>query len=404
MKRIVALLLVLRFSCLVASAQGGKPAIVELDGYLKEMPSAYVMQKEIPVSGTEDMKRTWYNLVHNRMNITINATGNLNFTVGMRNRFLAGGLIHAIPQYADVLSADDGFADLSWNIFNGDGMVFNTSFDRAYIDITFQTVQIKVGRQRVNWGIGLVWNPNDIFNAFSYIDFDYEERPGSDAVSITWYRSATSSLDVVGKIAGNPLDSAHRSVTLAARYFFNLKDYDFQFIAGKYNDDIVGGFGWSGAIKNVSFRGEISAFTPVTDRHITRETAVAATVEADYTFGNQLYLHGAALFNSSGKLKGAGGMNLLSVQNELSAKKLSYGKVELFGQASYPVSPVFNMGLAAMLNPADLSAYLSPNCTFSLADNLDLMLNTQLLLGKPGTEYAANTNIYAAFARMKWSF
>jgi hypothetical protein len=32
------------------------------------------------------------------------------------------------------------------------------------------------------------------------------------------------------------------------------------------------------------------------------------------------------------------------------------------------------------------------------------MLNAQFLLGKPDTEYAANGNIYAAFARLKWSF
>jgi hypothetical protein len=32
------------------------------------------------------------------------------------------------------------------------------------------------------------------------------------------------------------------------------------------------------------------------------------------------------------------------------------------------------------------------------------MLNTQLLLGKSDTEYAANGNVYAAFARLKWSF
>jgi hypothetical protein len=403
MKQIFTLLFVLHFSFFVASAQGEKPETVALDGYLKEMPSAYILQKGIPLSTTENMKQTWYNLVHNRLNFKVNATKGLNFNVGMRNRFLAGGFIHAIPQYADVLSADYGFADLSWNIFNGDGMVFNTSFDRAYIDITLTTVQIKIGRQRVNWGIGLVWNPNDIFNAFSYIDFDYEERPGSDAVAITWYRSATSSLDVVGKISKNPLDSTYQP-TLAARYFFNVENYDFQFIAGKYNDDIVSGFGWSGAIKNVSFRGEMSVFTPVVNRNINHETAISATVEADYTFENQLYLHGAALFNSLGKSKGAGGMNLFAMQDELSAKKLSYGKVEIFCQATYPVSPVFHMGLAAMLNPTDLSSYLSPDCTFSLADNLELMLNAQLLLGKSNTEYAANGNIYAAFARLKWSF
>jgi hypothetical protein len=403
MKKFLAAFSMLYVSFFAATAQDENPEVFEFDGYLKEMPSAYILQKEIPISAVENMKQTWYNTVHNRMNLKINATKNLSFNVGMRNRFLAGGLISKIPQYADVLSVDNGLADLSWNILNSSGAVFNTSFDRAYIDFTVKTVQIKIGRQRVNWGIGLVWNPNDIFNAFSYIDFDYEERPGSDAVSISWYRSATSALDVVGKISENPADTTCQS-TLAARYFFNFNNYDLQFIAGKFNDDFVGGFGWSGAIKNVSFRGEMSVFAPVVNRNINRETAVVATVEADYTFENQIYLHSAVLFSSSGKLKGTEGMNLLAMQNDLSAKKLSYGKFELFGQASYPFSPIFHAGLAAMLNPADLSSYLSPSCTFSLADNLELMLNAQLLLGKPNTEYAANGNVYAAFARLKWSF
>ncbi|MDR1417172.1 MAG: hypothetical protein LBJ57_07125 [Prevotellaceae bacterium] len=403
MKKIPMLFAVLHFAFFAARAQDEKPEILELDGYLKEMPSLYILQKEIPISAAENMKWTWYNLVHNRLNLKFNATKNLSFSVGMRNRFLSGGFIGTIPQYADVLSVDNGLADLSWNIFSKDGMVINTSFDRACLDFTVKSVQVKIGRQRVNWGIGLVWNPNDIFNAFSYIDFDYEERPGSDAVSVSWYRSATSSLDVVGKMDKNPADSSHQS-TIAARYFFNLSSYDFQLIAGKFNDDVVGGFGWSGAIKNVSFRGEMSVFTPALNRNINRKTAVVASVEADYTFENQLYLHGAALFNSSGKLKNTEGMDLFTTQSDLSAKKLSYGKFEIFGQASYPVSPVFHLVLAAMLNPADLSAYLSPSCTFSLADNLELMLNTQLLLGKSNTEYAANGNVYAGFARLKWSF
>jgi hypothetical protein len=384
-------------------AQDEKPELFELNGYIKEMPSFYFLQNKIPISADETMQRTWYNLVHNRLNFKINATENLNLNIGMRNRFLCGGFIRNIPQYAGALAVDNGLVDLSWNIFNKNGFVFNTSFDRAYVDYTIKNVQVKLGRQRVNWGMGLVWNPNDIFNAFSYIDFDYEERPGSDAVSVTWYRSSVSSLDVVAKVDKNPADSSYQ-YTAAARYLFNAKNYDFQLIAGKNNNDIVGGFGWSGAIKNVSFRGEMSVFIPVLQRNIDNKTAVVATVEADYTFENQFYLHGAALFNSSGKLETTESMNPFATQNDLSAKKLSYGMFEIFTQATYPVSPIFHAGLAVMLNPADVSAYLSPNCTFSLADNLELMLNTQFLFGKSGTEYAANGNIYAAFARLKWSF
>jgi len=377
--------------------------VIELNGYVKEMPSFYFMQNEIPLSATETMRQTWYNLIHNRLNIKINAAENLTFNVGMRNRFLFGDFIRKIPQYADVLEVDNGLVSLSRNIFNKDGSLLNTSFDRIYIDYSLDNMQIKLGRQRINWGIGLIWNPNDIFNAFSYIDFDYEERPGSDAVSVTWYRSATSSLDIAIKADRNPIDSSYQ-YTAAARYFFNVENYDFQFIAGKNNNDLVGGFGWSGAIKNVSFRGEMSVFVPVRERNIDNRTALVATVEADYTFDNQLYLHGATLFNSNGKMNVAEGMNLFATQNDLSAKKLSYGKFEIFGQAAYPVSPIFNVGVAAMLNPVDLSSYLSPNFTLSLADNLEMMLNAQLLLGKQGAEYAAIGNIYAVFARLKWSF
>jgi hypothetical protein len=402
------LFILLAFSLFTANAQNEKPKIFEFNGYLKEMPSFYFLQNETPISATENMRFTWYNLVHNRLNFKINATQKLNFNVGMRNRFLAGGFVKKIPQYADVLAVDNGVVGLSWNIFNKSGFVLNTSFDRAYIDYTIKNVQIKLGRQRVNWGIGLVWNPNDIFNAFSYIDFDYEERPGSDAVSVTWYRSATSSLDVVGKInrKSKILTAAPDTfqTTIAARYLFNAKNYDFQAIAGKFNDDVVGGFGWSGAIKNVSFRGEMSVFVPVLQRNIDKQIAVVAAVEADYTFKNQIYLHGAVLFNSSGKLKVNEGMNLFATQNDLSAKKLSHGMFEIFTQISYPVSPIFNVGLAAMLNPVDVSAYISPNCVISLTDNLELMLNFQLLLGKQGAEYAAMGNVYAGFARLKWSF
>lgn len=404
-KLLAAVLCLLHAPYFAATAQQDKRSppeeVFELDGYLKTMPSLYILQNETPLSATESMKRTWYNLVHNRMNLKVNLTDHLKLHVSMRNRFLSGGLISAVPQYAAVLSADNGLADLSWNVFDGRGTLLNTSFDRACLDLTIKTVQLKIGRQRVNWGIGLVWNPNDIFNAFSYIDFDYEERPGSDAVSLTWYRSATSTLDAVGKISRSA-PGARLATTLAARYLFNLHNYDLQFIAGKYNDDLIGGFGWSGSLQNVSFRGELSVFTPASAPH--RSTALVATAEADYTFTNQLYLHGAALFNTSGKTGSAESLNLLATQNDLSAKKLSYGKYELFLQTGYPLSPILHLRLAAMLNPTDRSTYLTPGLTFSLTDNLEIMFNAQLLLGRPHTEYASTGNLYAAFARLKWNF
>jgi hypothetical protein len=408
MKKGITIGLVALFSVVFCySQEDEKPQKLEFSGYLKDMPSLYAFQNELPISATGTMKYTWYNLAHNRMNFKYTQISNeehkLNFNLSVRNRFLFGDLTEKIPQYGTILGIDNGLADLSWTYLNKGGFVLNTALDRLYIDYSYKNFQLKIGRQRVNWGIGLVWNPNDIFNAFSYIDFDYEERPGSDAVAFTWYSSPTSSLDFVAKMDKNPLDSTYR-YSVAARYLFNTGNYDLQVITGKADNDLMAGFGWSGGIEEVSFRGEVSAFVPVWQREINRQIAVCATVEADYTFSNSLYLHGAFLFNSSGKIKNSEAMSLLALQNDLSAKKLSFGMFETFANISYPVSPIVSVSAATMFNPADLSAYISPNCTLSLKDNLDLLIGAQLLLGKPNTEYASMGNTCAAFARLKWNF
>ena len=54
-------------------------------------------------------------------------------------------------------------------------------------------------RQRINWGQTLVWNPNDIFNAYSYFDFDYIERPGSDAIRLQYYPDYSSAIEMAVK-------------------------------------------------------------------------------------------------------------------------------------------------------------------------------------------------------------
>lgn len=255
-----------------------------------------------------------------------------------------------------------------------------------------------MGRQRINWGIDLVWNPNDLFNAFSYIDFDYEERPGSDAVSLTYYTSESSSLDLAFKTDKN------NKTTAAARYRFNYHDYDIQLIGGKSEADVVLGGGWSGGLGKMSFRGEGSVFIPAFEGSANSVTSLSATISTDYTFENSLYVGAAFLFNSMGSTAAMNGISLLSPDLNLSAKQLSLGKYELFGQVSYPLSPIVNVAFATMYNPSDHSAYLGPTATISLLDDLELMLTAQLMLGDTGTEYGAYGNTYACYGRLRWSF
>ncbi|MBI9056186.1 MAG: hypothetical protein JEZ01_00300 [Labilibaculum sp.] len=363
-----------------------------LDGYLKDLHMYYHPEQ---LSVGPELHDFNINTIHNRLNLNWFANDKMTFTLGMRNRFISGNAVSDIPNYKSSVDFDNGFLDLSWITTEGNNSFLHSIFDRAYIDYSTGNWQIRLGRQRINWGINLVWNPNDVFNSFSYFDFDYEERPGSDAINIRHYIGATSSVEIVYKIAKSTNEMA-----LAAMYRFSYNNYDYQFISGWVGDDYMIGGGYTGSIKGGGFRGEITHFFPRTNQTNSQESTVAS-ISYDYTLKNNLYLSIEGLYNSKGTTGDAGGSNLLLTQN-LSAKQLSLAKYSLFAQASIPINPLFNAGIAAILNPSDNSWYLSPSCRYSIHENIELMITTQLFFGKERTEFGDIGQL--AFARIRWSF
>ena len=108
-------------------------------------------------------------------------------------------MVRTGPSYSESIGSDQGLVDLSWNIHNEQSFFLNTTIDRLWFDFNYGKFQARVGRQRINWGQTLVWNPNDIFNAYSFFDFDYIERPGSDAVRLQYYPDFSSTIEIAVK-------------------------------------------------------------------------------------------------------------------------------------------------------------------------------------------------------------
>ena len=146
-----------------------------LSGYVK-----YMAQGGFPQSGSS----AWDHLIHQRFNFEYRWADAFSFNAGMRNRLLWGDSLE-IPFYDEFIEADPGYFDLSWNWLNEDNVLGNTTFDRLHLDWQANSWQVRAGRQRINWGMATLWNPNDLFNVYSIFDFDYEERPGTDAVMVS---------------------------------------------------------------------------------------------------------------------------------------------------------------------------------------------------------------------------
>jgi hypothetical protein len=364
------------------------------NGYLKELSMYYKPVEAIPVSATDSLNYLLLNQFHNRLNFRWDATEKLTFDLEFRNRLFFGQMVKKFPAYEEMINQDGGFIDMGIIVITADSWFLHSSIDRAWVDYTFNKLQARIGRQRINWGINLVWNPNDIFNTFSYFEFDYEERPGTDGIKLQYFTSETSSAELVYKAGHNTNESA-----LAGMYRFARFNYDFQVLGGWMGKDYVLGGGWSGDIKGGGFRGEVSWFIPRESNNGSYE-AVVASVSGDYYLKNNLYMHAAFLYNSHGTTGNAGGRSFFSP--DISAKMLSFGRYNLFGQILYPFTPLFSGSFSSMLNPCDGSFFLGPTLTYSLSNNLEIMLNGQLFFGRSGTEYGDFGQ--AVYGRVRWSF
>ena len=232
------------------------------------------------------------NLIHNRLNLKTYINKNITFTAEMRNRMVWGNTLSIYPNYPELLDSNNNDIDLSFFPVKEKGFIMLSEIDRLSFDFANDKWHFVIGRQRINWGKNLAWNPNDIFNTYNFFDFDYEERPGTDAMRIQYYLSGNSSIETAINYKRKWDEN-----TFALKYNFHKANYDFQILAAKYMRDFMMGLGWEGAIKNVGFKGELSFFTPK-DKEL--NDAFVGAISFDYYFKNGISINLGSLYNSEG--------------------------------------------------------------------------------------------------------
>ena len=364
-----------------ATAQGQSP--VEAWGYTKDLYS---------IIRIRDVTTLHDNLVHNRLNVEWAPGQQWKLHGGVRTRLFVGDQA-GNPFFIEALGRDvNDYLDLSLAGRIGEEVVIHTYFDRLYLEYVKDKWQFRLGRQRVNWGIHTTWNPNDLFNTFAFTDFDYEERPGSDVLSVKYYTGPVGSVEVVVQ-AFDRLDEA----TIAGIWRMNRWNYDFQWLGGVFRDHLVLGGGWAGQLDNWGFKGEFSTFTPFDPAG---DFSATATMGWEYVFEGGLTLTFSGLYNSLGRTQG-GLADLFDFS--LSARNLYPFRWALLASSGIQIHPLVNGAMTLVYSPADSHPlFVNPFITWSVATNFDLDLVAQLTFNKQQDKYTSP--VQGWFVRVKWSY
>ena len=301
------------------------------------------------------------------------------------------------------------YFDLRYDWLEKDDAFGFTEIDRLYFDWIIDDWEVVLGRQRIAWGTCLVWNPTDLFNPFDILDFDYEERPGTDALQVQYYTGPLSQINV----AFTP-GRTRNEVVYAGRYVANKWNYDFNFIAGWQLNSLRLATSWAGDIYDGGFRGEVlytnpdikytsirvdtePPFIQYEDVHI-EKPYWTFVLSYDYTFENSFYIHTEYIYNGLGTTENAGSRRLDIVYTG----ELTPARQSIFQQFAYQFTPLVRGAFFIIYNPNDKSWIAAPSIQYSVATNWELYLLAFPSGGDPGTEYGGFPNQY--FGRVQWSF
>ena len=383
MKKLFSILLIFPSFLLAQSEQ------YQLGGYAKYLFSS----ADQPVIG-----RINDNILHSRINGKLFLSEGITAAAELRNRIFWGGSVQKIPGFLSTITSDHDFGNTDVVWWNTASSVAHSELDRFYIDAAYEHFQLTVGRQRVAWGTALVWNPTDLFNPLSILDFDYEERPGIDAVRLQYFSSEVSKIEIAVKPG-----RTHSRSAIAGKILMNQWGYDFHLLGGMHGGDPFFGASWAGDIADAGFRGEvvtkkISDESKIFFPPIRKDWSSTFVLSADYTFRNNSYLHTEILFNQVGVTDNAAAFRPAS----LSMGLLSPARWSVFQEFSFDAHPLVRVSGFYIFNPNDNSAAFVPSATWSVVENVDVSFFGLIFSGKTTTEYGGYGQ--SLFIRGKLSF
>lgn len=348
----------------------------ELHGYMKFIPSVYFQDRADSVFSE--------GFLHNRINLKISDGKGLQFRAEMRNRLYYGEVVRMQPQFGSIVDDDTGWVRMAVLWVDQPGFVLLSNIDRLQVSYDAGRYSLVLGRQRINWGINTLWNPNDLFNAWNFLDFDYEERPGTDAIRLRYNASETASLE----LAYSPAESVENH-TAAMLWRFNRSRFDYQLLAGKYKHDLVLGGGFAGHIRQTGFKGEVSWFNPLYGGLYGGQT-IAASIEFDRTFKNDWYLNTAVLHN---RVEDDFDLTLAGIyRSRVSPRQLMPWSWNFSISALKQISPPISASLGLVFSPEDASTILLPGLNWNVADNFYIDLIGQSFFSRQASNYQVIVN------------
>jgi hypothetical protein len=337
---------------------------------------------------TRDSLKNYTTTDLNRLRLEMDGDyGPVRFHLAYDHELLWGGLV-ADPVLAAALRLPEPtWLDASAAISRRTHVNWRHDLYRGWIEYEHGPMQARLGRQRIAWGSGRIWNPTDRFNPVQPTALEPEQKLGVDAARMAWNYAGNGSVMLVAA----PARPAYRTARkLALRWQDTFGEFDVALTGGRINDENMFGLDITGNLGDAGVRLEW-----MQARNRLEGGYGQLAVGMDYTWSNKwlpdgLYLAIEYFYNGA-------------AASALSLDRLnSRSGQQLGGMAGYDLTPLWRLDLLMLFDLEQAGWFAAPSLTWSAAENVDIRLFTQLPQGGAGSEFARLEPLYAI--RADWYF
>ena len=317
------------------------------------------------------------------------STGPWRFEVQSLLSYTQGGNVGFAAALAGPPTAPASFFDLSSVISSDNNHSFTHTVDRLSVGYASQNIVLKVGRQAVTWGTGMVFHPSDIIAPFAPDAVDTAYKPGVDMIYAQYLFDNGNDMEAVfvprRAVAGGPMEWDQS--TLALRTTLLLGDFDGTVMLAQDHGDTLLNFSLSGPVGDAAWSAEVGQWFLADGSSATN---YLANFTNSGTLGEMNITYFAEYFHNGF------GVDSSTPLDELPASlatRLSTGQLFNVGQDFLALGGMLSVTAGVTVTPSvitslnDGSSFASVQVAISASDNLDISLGASQGFGANGTEF-----------------
>jgi len=287
--------------------------------------------------------------------------------------------------------ADDRrLMDLTAIIAETDDYILYHRLDRLALTLLPSWGTVRVGRQAVTWGNGLLFNPMDLFNPFAPTDIERDYKVGDDLALLQIATGSVGSLQLLYVPRRDPVDDNVKwnQSSLASKLHVSVGAVELDLMAAHHYSDQVVGIGGTGYFKEAAWRLDV-VWTVLNRSETDSYLSLAANMDYSWVW-RQKNIYGFIEYFHSG-LGETDYTEALSDPDLLKrlarGEMFTLGRDYVSGHIRVELHPLFNVALTATTNLADPSGFLQPYAIWDVLQNYQITAGGSIFYGGEGSEY-----------------